>query len=57
MTVEEPTEEEAYEILKGLRPYYERHHKVEILDEALEAAVKMSVDISTIASFQIRPSI
>ena len=33
----------AYEILKGLRPYYERHHKVEILDEALEAAVKMSV--------------
>ena len=43
VTVEEPTEEEAYEILKGLRPYYERHHKVEILDEALEAAVKMSV--------------
>ena len=41
--VEEPSEEEAYEILKGLRPYYERHHKVEILDEALEAAVKMSV--------------
>ena len=43
VTVEEPSEEEAYEILKGLRPYYERHHKVEILDEALEAAVKMSV--------------
>ena len=43
ITVEEPSEEEAYEILKGLRPYYERHHKVEILDEALEAAVKMSV--------------
>ena len=41
--MEEPSEEEAYEILKGLRPYYERHHKVEILDEALEAAVKMSV--------------
>lgn len=41
--VEEPSEEEAYEILKGLRPYYERHHKVEISDEALEAAVKMSV--------------
>ena len=43
VTVEEPSKEEAYEILKGLRPYYERHHKVEILDEALEAAVKMSV--------------
>ena len=43
VTVEEPSEEEAYEILKGLRPYYERHHKVEISDEALETAVKMSV--------------
>ena len=43
VTVEEPSEEEAYEILKGLRPNYERHHKVEISDEALEAAVKMSV--------------
>ena len=43
ITVEEPSEEEAYEILKGLRPYYERHHKVEIQDEALKAAVKMSV--------------
>ena len=43
VTVEEPSEEEAYEILKGLRPYYERHHKVEISDEALEAAVEMSV--------------
>ena len=43
ITVEEPTEEEAIEILKGLRPYYEKHHGVEILDEALEAAVKMSV--------------
>lgn len=43
ITVEEPTEEETLEILKGLRPYYERHHKVEIQDEALEAAVKMSV--------------
>lgn len=37
------TEEEAVEILKGLRPYYEKHHGVEILDEAIEAAVKMSV--------------
>lgn len=43
VTVEEPTEEEAIEILKGLRPYYEKHHSVAIEDEALEAAVKMSV--------------
>ena len=41
--VEEPTEEEAVEILKGLRPYYEEHHGVKIEDKALEAAVKMSV--------------
>ncbi len=43
VTVEEPTEEDAAEILKGLRPYYEKHHKVRILDEALDAAVRMSV--------------
>ena len=43
VTVEEPSEEEAVEILKGLRPYYEKHHGVEIEDQALEAAVKMSV--------------
>lgn len=43
VTVEEPTEEETFEILKGLRPYYERHHKVKIQDDALKAAVEMSV--------------
>ena len=43
VSVEEPTEQEALEILKGLRPYYEKHHGVTIEDEALEAAVKMSV--------------
>ena len=43
VTVEEPTEQEALEILRGLRPYYEKHHGVKIEDEALEAAVKMSV--------------
>lgn len=42
VTVEEPSEEEAIEILKGLRPYYEKHHGVAIEDSALEAAVKMS---------------
>lgn len=41
--MEEPTEQETLEILKGLRPYYEKHHGVTIEDEALEAAVKMSV--------------
>ena len=40
--VEEPTEEEAEEILKGLRPLYEQHHKVQITDEAIHAAVKLS---------------
>ena len=43
VTVEEPTQEQAVEILKGLRPYYEKHHGVIITDEALEAAVKMSI--------------
>ena len=43
VTVEEPTSVQALEILKGLRPYYEKHHGVEITDEALDAAVKMSV--------------
>lgn len=43
VTIEEPTEEETFEILKGLRPYYERHHKVKIQDDALKAAVEMSI--------------
>lgn len=42
VTVDEPTEKEAVEILKGLRNRYEDHHKVTITDEALEAAVKLS---------------
>ena len=40
--VDEPTEEDAYEILKGLKEKYEQHHKVTIDDEALKAAVKLS---------------
>ena len=40
--VEEPSGEEALVILKGLRPAYEKHHKVTITDDALEAAVKLS---------------
>ncbi len=40
--VNEPTEEEAVLILKGLRDKYEAHHKIKITDEAIEAAVTMS---------------
>lgn len=42
VTVGEPTEEEAVEILRGLRDKYEAHHKVKITDEAIDSAVKMS---------------
>lgn len=41
--VGEPTPEEAVQILRGLRDKYEAHHKVKITDEALEAAVNLSV--------------
>src|SRR5437870_4197920 len=40
--VDAPTVEEAIEILKGLRPKYEAHHKAKLTDEALETAVKLS---------------
>ena len=40
--VGEPTEEESVEILKGLRTLYEKHHNVEITDEGVEAAVRLS---------------
>ena len=40
--VEAPTVEEAVQILKGLRPKYEAHHKAKLTDEALEAAVRLS---------------
>ena len=42
ITVAEPSQEEAIEILKGLRDKYEAHHKVRITDEAIQAAVKLS---------------
>ena len=41
--VAEPTPEEVEEILKGLRSRYEKHHGVEITDEALHAAVQLSI--------------
>ena len=40
---EEPDESSAVAILKGIRPKYERHHGVTLSDEALEAAVRLSV--------------
>ncbi len=40
--VDEPNEEEAVEILKGLKAKLENHHKVKILEEAIEAAVKLT---------------
>ena len=40
--VGEPSEDEAVEILKGLKDRYEAHHKVTITDEAIDAAVKLS---------------
>ncbi|MBQ3928518.1 MAG: ATP-dependent Clp protease ATP-binding subunit, partial [Clostridia bacterium] len=42
VTVGEPSESEAVEILKGLRDRYEAHHKVKITDEAINASVKLS---------------
>ena len=40
--VEEPTEEESIEILKGLRKLYEKHHHVQITEEGVEASVRLS---------------
>lgn len=43
VVIEEPSEEESILILKGLREKYEDHHRLRITDEALEAAVKLSI--------------
>ena len=42
VNVEEPTKEEAIEVLKGLRDKYEAHHNVKITDEAIIAAIEFS---------------
>jgi ATP-dependent Clp protease ATP-binding subunit ClpC len=42
ITVDQPSPEEAIQILHGLRDRYEAHHRVKITDEAIEAAVKLS---------------
>ena len=43
ITVEEPSEEETIEILKGVRDKYEAHHNVKITDEAIIKATKLSI--------------
>lgn len=40
--VEEPTEEETIEIIKGLRPYYEEYHKIRFSDQVIQEAVRLS---------------
>ncbi len=42
ITVEEPSKEQCYEILRGLKSRYESHHRVAIQEEAIEAAVSLS---------------
>jgi ATP-dependent Clp protease ATP-binding subunit ClpA len=43
ITVDEPTQEVTMQILKGIKKYYEEHHKVKIKDDALQEAIKLSV--------------
>jgi len=43
ITVDEPTQEMTLQILKGIKKYYETHHNVKIKDDALNAAIKLSV--------------
>jgi ATP-dependent Clp protease ATP-binding subunit ClpA len=43
ITVDEPTQEVTMQILKGIKKYYETFHNVKIKDDALQAAIKLSV--------------
>lgn len=43
ITVDEPSQEMTYKILKGIKKYYEQHHTVKITDAAIEQAVKLSI--------------
>jgi ATP-dependent Clp protease ATP-binding subunit ClpA len=47
ITVDEPTQEMAVQILKGIKKYYEQHHNVKIKDEAVVSAVKLSIKYQT----------
>lgn len=43
ISVDEPTPEMSTQILKGIKKYYETHHNVKIKDDAIQAAIKLSV--------------
>lgn len=47
VVVDEPSEDVAIEIIKGLRKYYEKHHLVKITDQAIEDSVKYSIKYLT----------
>jgi len=47
ITVDEPTPEMAVQILKGIKKYYEQDHNVKIKDDAIQAAVKLSIKYQT----------
>jgi ATP-dependent Clp protease ATP-binding subunit ClpA len=47
ITIDEPTPEVAVQILKGIKKYYETHHNVKIKDDAIQAAVKLSIKYQT----------
>ena len=42
VNIDEPSEEDSFEILKGLRPFYENYHKITLSDEVLKTAVSLS---------------
>lgn len=54
VTVEEPSEEDAIKILEGLRDKYEAHHNVKITDDAIKAAVDLSIRYVMIDIYQIK---
>ena len=47
ISVDEPTAEMSVQILKGIKKYYEQHHNVKIKDDAIQAAIKLSVKYQT----------
>lgn len=47
ISIDEPTPDMAVQILKGIKKYYEGHHNVKIKDDAIQAAVKLSVKYQT----------
>ncbi len=54
--VNEPTKEDAIKILKGLKPYYEEHHKVRYTNEAMRRRLSCRPAISATASCRTRRS-